>query len=263
MDPNRIIKHASAWNPLRVWRKLGGSSPFTSGIDNKIVITVYHKSGTVLLKKLFSHIALVSGMKIDFRDDYKFSPSIEILFLQHTRVSSPPLDDYRGCHMIRDPRDIIVSSYNYHLVSDERWLHKPQERYEGKSYAEYLAGFDKESGINIEADRFYSKAWRHMIAWDYGNPDVFEVRYEAMILDPQHQFHQLLEFLNFKPGVIQAALKFLERQSLHRQKNSKHVLSGQPGNWVNHVTENNIEHMKRLIGPGLIQLGYEETMDWS
>jgi len=33
----------------------------------------------------------------------------------------------RGTHIVRDPRDVAVSGYRYHLWTDEEWVHTPYE----------------------------------------------------------------------------------------------------------------------------------------
>ncbi|CAM9276064.1 unnamed protein product, partial [Choristocarpus tenellus] len=67
-------------------------------------------------------------------------------------------------HFIRDPFDIILSAYNYHLRGTERWERVPgwhnsslpdfvDPSLHGRSYTEILKGLNETNGIKLEALR--------------------------------------------------------------------------------------------------------------
>lgn len=80
------------------------------------------------------------------------------------------LPSYRGSHFIRDPRDLVVSGYHYHLWTDEEWCNEapynwsylydqpnfkyvqenPAEYPHTESYREYLRSLDQERGMIVE-----------------------------------------------------------------------------------------------------------------
>ena len=43
---------------------------------------------------------------------------------------------FKAIITVRDPRDIIVSGYFYHMTTHEPWVHQPRSDYGGKSYQE-------------------------------------------------------------------------------------------------------------------------------
>lgn len=259
---NHLAHFASTVNPPRFCSRSPTFRPFSVAMKGPIILTAHHKAGTVLLKKIFTYIAIRSGLTISFENEYKKKNNKDILFFEHTKVIRPPLTVYRGCHIIRDPRDMVISGYNYHLISDEKWLHEPQQKYSGMSYAQHLKSLDREEGIKCEAERFFSSAWQKMIQWDYENPNMFEVHYEDFINAPHQTLVELMHFLKFKENIISKACRFLESQSLERQSKSKHVLSGKPKTWEKYVSENNKILFKDMFSDGLIKMGYEINNDW-
>ena len=83
--------------------------------------------------------------------------------------------ELRAFHVIRDPRDVIVSGYFAHLHShpDETW---PRLR----AYRRYLATLDESEGLMAEME--FSSIYLHqMLAWDYDNPLILEMRFEDLI----------------------------------------------------------------------------------
>lgn len=62
-----------------------------------------------------------------------------------SRRMSLPLDlqvqsgaPYRFIHGVRDPFEVVISGYQYHLRTTERWAKVPEARWNGTSYQRYL-----------------------------------------------------------------------------------------------------------------------------
>lgn len=74
-------------------------------------------------------------------------------------VPNPPIPEelsdcsYRGLHLIRDPRDVILSGMHYHLRAPEKWLHDPEPDYGGLSYQEKLNSLDGDGRLFLEMER--------------------------------------------------------------------------------------------------------------
>jgi hypothetical protein len=85
---------------------------------------------------------------------------------------SRSLPPFRGVHVIRDPRDIVVSAYYSHLHS-----HSTSEWKELVSHRERLQALDKEAGL-AEEIRFRGRSFGHMATWDYDQENVLEIRFE-------------------------------------------------------------------------------------
>jgi hypothetical protein len=84
------------------------------------------------------------------------------------------LPDFKGVHLIRDPRDIIVSGYFSHRNSHP-------EVFGGLSWPEMvehrkrLLELDKDAGIMAELE-FSHTFLDQMSSWDYHNPRILETR---------------------------------------------------------------------------------------
>jgi len=110
-------------------------------------------------------------------------------------VYTPDLEVYRGFHVVRDPRDIVVSAYFSHLKS----LNAPTWQ-ELSDLRERLSGLSKEDGLLFELD-YLEQQFREMAAWDYNQPHILELKLEELSADPFGGFKRILEFLEmFDPS---------------------------------------------------------------
>ena len=82
------------------------------------------------------------------------------------------LPPHRGFHIVRDPRDIVVSAYFSHLKS-----HSTGAWPELLPHRERLQSLSPEEGL-LEEIRFRERSFRHLADWDYNQPHVLEVRFE-------------------------------------------------------------------------------------
>lgn len=108
------------------------------------------------------------------------------------------INKYRGVHVIRDPRDIIVSAYFSHRYSHptEYWpeliaFRKLLERLpEGEGL---LANMEFTAKLRIDGCDLNN--FDSMMHWDYSLPNIIEVRLEDLIANPYRGFVQILDFL--------------------------------------------------------------------
>jgi hypothetical protein len=96
----------------------------------------------------------------------------------------PPL---RGFHVIRDPRDLIVSAYFSHLHSHSlaTWPRLAEHRRQ-------LQSTDKSAGLLLEME-FSRRVLADMANWDYTQPGVLELRMEDMIASPVEHVVTIVE----------------------------------------------------------------------
>ncbi len=175
--------------------------------------------------------------------------------------------DTRGFHVVRDPRDMVVSGYFSHLKShpDEYW---PRLRY----YRRYLRTLSTEEGLLREME-FSSVFLSHMMSWDYHTPRILQLKFEDLIKDPFGTFVAVFRFLEIIPDRVSerdlsAILDSLTFEKLSggrkagAEDSGHHYRKGVPGDWKNHFNEKNVDYFKRLYNPLLIKLGYETCEDW-
>jgi hypothetical protein len=182
----------------------------------------------------------------------------DIFFQDHSRIDLEALRPFRGSHMIRDPRDVVVSAYFYHLRTTEEWALQPAAEYDGKSYQEYLKTFDKDEGLAIEIKRSAATVVRDMIEWRYDDPRFLELRYEEMMADEEAGFRRLFTHYGFNDAAKEAAVEIALGFSLSRvKKSTSHIRSGQPGEWRNHFTPEMSTLFNEATNNAAHVLGYE------
>jgi hypothetical protein len=177
---------------------------------------------------------------------------------------------FRGSHMIRDPRDVVVSGYFYHLWTEEKWARQPDgQSWEGMSYQAYLNSVDREEGLLAEIERCAATTLADMAAWDYGQPEFVELRYEDVINDEPAMFRRLFDFYGFDDKAVAVGLSAVEEASIHSRRTPdtgtqrRHVRSGKTAQWREHFGASHVERFKALTGDLLVRLGYESDMDWT
>ena len=99
------------------------------------------------------------------------------------------LRTYKAFHVVRDPRDIIVSAYFSHRYSHptQRWPELVEHRAE-------LERMPKEDGLYLEIDRA-KKLFSEMSNWSYDCPNILEMKMEELTQAPYKHYLQICEFL--------------------------------------------------------------------
>ena len=183
----------------------------------------------------------------------------------HSWVDFNGLSPHTGSHMIRDPRDIIISAYFYHLWCNENFFTTSIISFNNKSYREVLNCLTKEEGILFEMNNCSKYTIFDISKWDYNNPKIMEIRYEDFIKD-NNLFKILFKHYGFNKEEIEECMKIVKehnfknitKRGLGEEDPKSHLRKGTPGDWKNHFTERHKEEFKRLFGDVLIKLGYEK-----
>lgn len=204
---------------------------------------------------------------------------------------------YRGFHVIRDPRDVLVSAYFSHCYSHPI-------RAEGSWIAEFRRQLsvapDIECGLLLELE-FLSNVFAALATWNYANPHVCEARYETLIADPVREFARIFRTLEIRTPQLGLttlvaiardrrhtrhhggsmplrttlpmpllrriiAANAFERQAAGRQVGEEdvhhHYRKGVAGDWRNYFTPRVTTAFQERYGDLLIQLGYEKDNNW-
>ena len=157
------------------------------------VVATHHKTGTVWMRSIFRGIA--NELDIPFANmkkrDVKAPSNIDIpsiLFNDHSHfINAPWMLSHSQCrllHIIRDPRDVLISAMNYHRTARERWLQKAQHEFQGKTYQEKLNSLpDDHARYLFEMENSTMRIITDMQVWKYDMPGCFECKYEDLIAD--------------------------------------------------------------------------------
>jgi len=177
--------------------------------------------------------------------------------------------DFRAFHVIRDPRDIMVSGYFWH-ISDRSMTPKAANLWDDDRRQRLRAAADQESALLLEVD--FCACYLDSIAeWDYTRPDILELRYEDMVADPTAFVARAFDFIGMPPlpdgGLARlmqdfAFEKLSGGRALGEESRSEKYRKGLPGDWRNHFTPRITEAFKQRHGALLIHLGYEKDLDW-
>jgi hypothetical protein len=253
--------------PLRLITR----SPFVPGRPRPVIVHAsHHKSGTAWFQGVLHRVARRFMLKVQ-RLGYgeALRPDSELV-LDGTSRSSIEAKLVRGSHMVRDPRDVAVSGYHYHLWTKENWAHKPRERLGGRSYQEHLNSLGPQEGLAAEIELLAGTVFGVMARWDYDRLEYLELRYEDVIADEEMWFERLFRHYGFSDRGVSAAMEIAKSRSFSETggrelgvvEERSHRRSGVPGQWRSEFGPEHVALFKRLTGPLLVRLGYEKDEHW-
>lgn len=237
-------------------------------LSNKVLVGTHHKSGTVWMSNIF--IRICQEYRLNFFDgrQKELPRDFHVFFQDHSlfdfgRLQTP----YRGLHLIRDPRDVIVSGCLFHQRSDEAWLHIKRHDLGGVSYSEKINSYRSlDDQIMFEMEHAGLEGIQGMLAWNYATPEFIEVKYEDLIEDVDLMlFHRIFSFLGFPGKCIPQLLEIAYAASMFSGNVSKsvHVRSGKARQWEEYFNRRHKTRFVELFGDALVRLGYEKNNNWA
>lgn len=244
----------------------------TDSNTNRLIIHGgYHKCGTVWFGRVLTAVSEEFGLKFQNCKQDVLEPDTQIFMEWNSRIDFSKITrPYVGSHVVRDPRDVIISGYFYHLWCSEEWTHVPRDRWGGKSYQDYLNSLSQEEGIIAEMEWNRGETLHRMGLWNYETPGILEVKYEDMIRDPEAEFARIFRHYGFDDTQVKKALEIADNfqfkkvtgREIGQAQEKHHFRSGKPGDWENHFTETHKVLFKYWFKDLLIVLGYEKNNDW-
>lgn len=261
--------------------------------SNVIVHFSYHKCLTVYYAKILKSLSKefcfyhqhFSRRVREFEDKLLNIKGKGILSLNNrSDICFDQFPSYKGSHFIRDPRDLLISGYRYHLWTKEKWCidpnfdwssvvshpyfeeyitNKEAEMPRNISYQAYLNQFDSERGKILELIRI-QRVFNALKTWNFDNSNIIEKRYEDIIGNEVECFRDIFTHYGFHPKLIDRGLELADKNSLKKQVkgDTKHVRKGTSKQWIEEFTPLHKELFKQLNGELLIALGYENDQSW-
>jgi hypothetical protein len=263
-----------------------------SSRDLLYYVGVHHKTGTIWMKRLHESIARRLGLpftglkrapdssgsqgtpgKIDptFLESTLRSVSAQrhgVVFDVHSRFAEIPrqLPRIRGVHLVRDPRDVLISATLYNLKSTEWWLHRPLPHFNNVTYQERLSS----AGTMREALLFeLSHQTRAAIADMAAFPRIERVptiTYESLMTgDVLAAFDEMFSSLGFAGSARRIALDCARQESIvlnPDRRDLPHVRSGETQQWRQVFDRKLGEQFAAAAGPELAALDYEPDDSW-
>lgn len=237
-------------------------------LNNKILVGTHHKTGTVWMASIFRKLCRDLGLRFYSGEQDKLPGDFDVFLQNHSRFDLSVLQEgYKGVHVIRDPRDLIISGCFYHQKSAEPWLHVKKENLGGVTYQEKINSYNSlDHQIMFEMENLGLRSIEEMMSWNYANSAFIDVKYEDLVSDENLLlFHKVFTFLGLPGRCIPRALKIAHANSLFsgNLKNSVHIRSGQGRQWERYFRPAHKLRFRELFGDILIKLGYESNNEWA
>lgn len=286
----------------------------------------HHKCATQYIKDIFLRVTDLLGMFPHRVDNFSAAlpldyhtrePFIGLLEEHRSRLLNDPAkvwcltngdsqavalldsrgEPYRGFHVIRDPRDLLVSAYFSHLYShpirsEGGWIAEFRRRLE--------AAGDIERGLLLELE-FNAPIFAALGDWNYAHPQILETRYETLIANPVTEFCRIFNFLGiatprwgvptllglvidrarrrhtgrpFPPRTtlpVPVIHRIITANAFQRKAGGRrpgeedarhHYRKGIPGDWRTYFTPQVTAAFKDRYGDLLVTLGYEKDTAW-
>lgn len=263
-----------------------------------LCVFCYHKVGTVLLSRVFRQICQERNWKFQImRGKQKQLPkdSDIILFIHSLINPSDITTPFIGLHVIRDPRDIIVSGYQYHCRTSEKWCintdftskppikfpqvpysqqHRPEdwkigylESLNARSYQQNLLSMSRRDGLLFELHNYGTWTIESVKDWDYNNDNILEVKFEDLMNDFNNVFRLIFEHFVFSKSEINIGINVASQHNLGNKSAEEiekmpHVTSIKTSRWKDHFEAVHKEAFKDKFGNVLVELGYEKNNNW-
>src|SRR5262249_9612536 len=241
-----------------------------------VVVATHHKTGTVWMDGVFKAIARDVGARyVDFRAHYPClndalqEPFILLNYDSNFRDFAPLLarDDVRVLHVVRDPRDVLISAMHYHRKSAESWLHEPIPGYDDVTYQRTLKALPtKFDQYVFEMEHSTASTLKDVQSWQYGRPNCFEARYEDLRQDADlGHWRRISAFLGFDEDEQQSCCRRFWQNSLFgglQRLGNRHVRSGDVAQWKREFTRDLGYAFLERFPDTLQTLGYEMNNSW-
>jgi hypothetical protein len=246
-------------------------------------MTGYYTTVMLELQKLtglcfHAFYADTRGVTVAFGQSQRVESSVILLSdLLDQRV--PDNTDFLGTATLRDPRDLVVSGYFYHLKTTELWANQRDydwgaigqepiyrnrfvdlpSSWQGRSYQNVLKDLTTSDGLMLEMARI-SPVIRSMAFFNFDDDKVMSVSYEEIIGDERAAFTKIFDHYGLLPKFKDRALTIVERLSAAKQaKTNKHIRSSYAGEWRSVFDASHKEYFLAEFRDSLRATGYPEV----
>lgn len=246
-------------------------------------IATHHKAGTIWMKRIVLRLARALGLPwIGLWGPAQMPaiPATGRAFLCNWNSRFPrslwAREDIAFVHLIRDPRDVLLSGMAYHRQAGpkgERFLHRPRADLGGRSYQQHLNALpDDAARLLFEMSERHAETLGDMLAWPWGHRANHELRYETLIEDHDaSRFGAALAHWGLTGADAALGRRLFIEGSLFgglAQPQSRdarlagHVRSGAARRWARELPRAVGAAYARRFGDALVKLGYEADHAW-
>lgn len=234
----------------------------------KIFVGTHHKAMTTYFRAVLRILAF--GLNEKYETSFMDLPSAKtrIFLSAHSMTNLNELGPYRGIHIMRDPRDMIVSSYHYHKWTNENWVHVPDN--DGVTYQEKLQAVDKTEGLFMTIRHFIFFSRETLENWDLDDPNIMEVKYDDLMGENRDQvYFRMFKFLGLEGKALELSIRLMRLfEAGKRSRISKdsvneraHIRSGKSEQWKKELEPGHIAYIEKELGHILDKFGYDRVAD--
>jgi len=149
----------------------------------------HHKCASSWFRRIFEDVARWTGRRSDgFDNPVQFGDNLpehitghQLEMISFTNADwrhVQPIGEHLAVHLIRDPRDVLVSAYFSH-----RYSHATDGWPELIPHRQRLESLNEEDGLLAEIE--FSECYlRQIDGWNYQAPGVMELRFETLTQTP-------------------------------------------------------------------------------
>ncbi|HAW20585.1 MAG TPA: hypothetical protein DCX14_10420 [Flavobacteriales bacterium] len=264
----RLIRHFTKRFPMLIRNEHS---------KKKILFVTHHKTGTVMVQRVIRDLNGFSSDQFECRMNGFFNLR--------------ELNQYDVViHVIRDPREVIVSGFRYHLLSNEEWLHisnpsavdfdiwksplldsKVFESWVNRmllligsaNYQERLKETNEDKGLVFEMNGIAFITIHSMLSWPSFD-NCLEIKLEDVISDFHSVWARILKRIGFTGIRLICALELIAKHDIaqiqrNRLRLPSHVTAPKVGQsqWPLIANENHNALYTDLFGNAHEQLGYK------
>lgn len=254
----------------------------------------HHKVATVLMASVFDDLTRRLGWSSEqvFGHRSAAAPPADVIRFAHgIPTQLPHAPSFRAVHLIRDPREVLVSGYLYHRHTAEAWCtHVPPtslpdvigyplvphelasrdresqvaylRRLDGRSYQQRLLASDATTGLLFELENYASWTIDEMASWaTLRDERVLTLRLEYVMASHEEAFERIARHLRLRWYERLVLARVARRHDLARKTerelaSMEHVHQPEPDRWKRYLNGAVLDRLDELCGESIRLLGY-------
>lgn len=247
-------------SPVQVGKGLGEQA-----FKRPVLIGTFHKTGTMLmlaiLREFCQHAEL--GFWNVGRRPIK-AKNWTVGFDWWSDFGDRGLDpsEFPTVLIVRDPRDVLVSSMKFHCLGKEHWLRIPEDALDGKTYQQALLDLPSdEERLLFELTHQGGATIADMVAAkrDHRHANSLFLPLEALMFDhSMSAYSNMFRYLGLAECYVPLALSVAYKHSIFNPafRKTRHITSGKASIWKNSLSPKVLQVMGEIFPDAIAELGY-------